>query len=1077
MALPVFPAHAAGSEIWTEDFEYPVRTWYLTHSPGVSATCTVVAEGWDGSQCLKLEARMVGTAAPNAYARVILPMDSRGGDGVTVDSATVVCWHWRVGDTHASDGIQVCLQGDAIVWLGSSHKIYGSEGVDFRVTEDAWQAQSVRVLSRGPHTDDPGSSAAGPTRIDTLMFEANFPRSQTAWIDNIKIGPDSLVTQVTPDEASFQKDLANLTLQHGIRPYSGAMEDIDGDGDIDLLLIGFESESPKLLVNDGTGNLDERSAEFGLEGAVSGGGAIFLDIDNDGWVDLATTAGQGEGIRVFRNVLGSEFVRVVGVWDTLSFPYEPYGVTAVDVDADGDLDLAVFGVEGGPGTPGGLTLLRNLGGLTFEDATRTVFGRRKPTGNIFGASFGDLDGDRDPDLFAGFTKTGARAFENRDGQMTSVFRLGDIYCELEGCPVADLDRDGDLDLYLPLDRDLDGRSRGANFLLENQGDMRFEDIAYSARVADSLRSEGAVIADLDNDGLLDIFVANALGENHAFHNLGSMRFADSTYEWGLYGSRYVDGAMGADLNGDGGVDIVVIDHEVGYRILWNKISRGRFLKVRLRGLRSNAGGVGSKVWLYDQGHLGSEPHLLGFHEVTAGQGFHCSGPQILHFGLGQVVSCDLRVLFPTGTVKDIQDVQAGTTVLVSEATSFLEKRLLHPVLLVTRPTMRHWFAVRSTTSQFLLLVAAGLILYLIFASWLEYPWRFIPPILLGLALTWFIAPFPESPGSAWMFSVTGATMLVGRLAGYRSYRRLFSRKPRESARLELMRELRAYHHGDWAQNIMRLGRLADLSCDVDVRPEDAPKVREWLEEARQEFETVQAARLGSISFLARSAGLPRSEVQDLERDLQAVAESLTRLTGERASLAKQREDSASLAANTRSLLGAIEAIGKRLCLHLATDLLTTVQQRIPPASRKMSDHKIALEFTNDLGEETPSVWIRTDDLAAVVDELLNNALRACQGSKECRIMVTVSADVGRACITVGDTGRGVPQELKDKIFEEGFSMVRGGSGFGLSYVRKTLDKYGGTIELGTPGDGWVTSFTVTLARAPSSPGMGSTDNL
>ncbi len=276
------------------------------------------------------------------------------------------------------------------------------------------------------------------------------------------------------------------------------------------------------------------------------------------------------------------------------------GVALLDFDGDGRLD--VFLVQGGPFPPRpeapntGDRLFRNKGDGTFEDATERSGIARMPRGFGHGVAVGDVDNDGHPDLFV--TRWRAYAlYRNRgDGTFedaTDRYGLGGDRDWPTSAAFADLDNDGDLDLYVchymkwdadhPMlckkttasaDHEPSDPGQAYNYcpprlfasqpdhLFRNDGG-RFVDATAEAGIVDKDgRGLGVVAADVDDDGLVDLFVANDTTANYLWHNLGGLKFEEAGLPDGV--SCNADGAFQAgmgtacgDLDGDGRPDLLV----------------------------------------------------------------------------------------------------------------------------------------------------------------------------------------------------------------------------------------------------------------------------------------------------------------------------------------------------------------------------------------------------------------------------------------------------------------------------------------------------------------------------------------
>ncbi len=327
------------------------------------------------------------------------------------------------------------------------------------------------------------------------------------------------------------------------------------------------------------------------------GGVAWIDFDRDGWMDLYLVNGgrweelvQGKRTvanALYRNNGDGTFANVTekaGVGNR----HWGMGVAAGDYDNDGWVDLFVCNY-------GSNTLYRNNGNGTFSDVTATAGvgdGRWAVS-----ASFGDYDADgwldlyvtntvqfdyKDPDPmdchYRGITvQCGPLGMvgdsdilyrNNRDGTFRDVSEkagVSDVTPSYGlGAIWSDYDNDGDLDLYVANDQ-------MANFLFRNRGDGTFEETGLFAGAAFSddgtaQGSMGVDFGDYDRDGLLDIYITHFSDDyNTLFRNLGQGRFRDMTRGAGLTFSSWPMVGWGTgfvDLDHDGWEDIFAANGHV-----------------------------------------------------------------------------------------------------------------------------------------------------------------------------------------------------------------------------------------------------------------------------------------------------------------------------------------------------------------------------------------------------------------------------------------------------------------------------------------------------------------------------------
>ena len=267
------------------------------------------------------------------------------------------------------------------------------------------------------------------------------------------------------------------------------------------------------------------------------------------------------------------------------------GVALLDYDGDGWLD--VYCVQSGPFPKGPATgegdrLFRNKRDGTFEDVTIPSKIASLTHGYGHGVAVGDFNNDGKPDLFL----TRWRSYILLKNQGDGTFADATESAKLEGdrdwptsAGFADLDNDGDLDLYVCHYFEWDENDTRTCADPKNPGAYRCTPLAFRARQDHLFRNDngqfadiskesgiaevdtggrglGVVLADLDGDHLTDIFVANDMSANYFFHNRGDLKFEEIGLAAGVAanGSGGFQAGMGTacgDFDGDGRPDLFV----------------------------------------------------------------------------------------------------------------------------------------------------------------------------------------------------------------------------------------------------------------------------------------------------------------------------------------------------------------------------------------------------------------------------------------------------------------------------------------------------------------------------------------
>lgn len=489
-----------------------------------------------------------------------------------------------------------------------------------------------------------------------------------------------------------------------------AMVDIDNDGDLDIYVCNYDSPN-QLYLNDGTAKFTESAAEWNLDIVDACLMPSFADYDRDGDLDLyllnnryyraeGRPSSDGPSSTVFEVTNGT-----ARVLDEFQRYYEL---------KRGDNQRITFEEYGRHDR-----LLRNEG-QQFQDVTDIsgIQGR----GLGLSATWWDSNDDGWPDLYVCNSSDNPDRYylNNQDGTFSERIATDmphTTWSSMGSC-AGDVNNDGRLDLFAvdisatthyaqkttigplsteplePLTRPPPQYMRNALFL--NSGTPRFMELAYQAGVAHSDSSWAPILCDFDNDGWLDLFVSNGAvrsfnsldrpitdemlvestewdlfadeeprpEENLAFANQAAgeaPKFHETGRTWGLDNVGISMGAATGDLDGDGDMDLVVINMNQAVSIYRNDVNDGHGLTVKLTGTQSNRFGVGAKVEL--QTSSGTQTRTL-----TPYSGFLGSHQPILHFGGSESdAPVSLRITWPSGVVQSIEHIPTQGTMTVEES--------------------------------------------------------------------------------------------------------------------------------------------------------------------------------------------------------------------------------------------------------------------------------------------------------------------------------------------------------------------------------------------------------------------------
>lgn len=470
-------------------------------------------------------------------------------------------------------------------------------------------------------------------------------------------------------------------------------EDFDGDGFVDLYVLQGGASANCLYMNQGDGTFMEDAAARGADQTGFHMGVTAADYDSDGDVDIFISCRESPHLLLTND--GSGFFTANTIWFS-----EPSGWATSpswgDIDNDGLLDLAlgawgpddqevyIFKNQGSgftrfqflivPGTF--IPIFADLNEDRFQDLiaiadfgeTSWYFNNQSgiflPAGssdveNGMGSAVGDIDNDGDLDLFI-------TSIRDLDGAQSNWGTTG-------------------------------------NRLLLNDGNGNFSDITDAAGVRDGFWGWGAVFGDLDNDGDLDLFLVNGWSETELgapaefnntparlFENLGNNVFAEVAEASGAADRGQGRCTVLFDYDNDGDLDIFIANHQElvdlgddtyelrpGDPVLLRNdtVGSGHWLKVNLSGIGTphHSHGIGSRVHV----EAGSVSQMR---ELNASSGFNGHGPnRIAHFGLADQATVDrVRAVWTNGDQSWVETIAADQTITLTSPAATVSSREIVP---------------------------------------------------------------------------------------------------------------------------------------------------------------------------------------------------------------------------------------------------------------------------------------------------------------------------------------------------------------------------------------------------------------
>jgi tetratricopeptide (TPR) repeat protein len=447
-----------------------------------------------------------------------------------------------------------------------------------------------------------------------------------------------------------------------IKPFTttggACMMDVTGSRSMDLVLMQSGAQAIRVLHSKGNGSYEDfDAAAAGLKASGHAVACAVGDYDGDGLNDLAVA--MDDAVLLFRN-LGKGKFQDVTAEAGLQPRNRPLGITFIDYDHDGDLDLFL---TGGPLKAGDESnvLWRNNGNKTFTEWTEpTGLGG---SGKTSAAILTDFNNDRAVDIAVTGDGPAPLIYVNpREGKYPTqpLYENAKLPATV-GITVLDYNKDGWMDIAVT-HAGAPGLSLWRNVEGENHIGRRFERVELPLQGA--LRGWGLTPIDIDNDGRIDlaaILETKAGPRVKVFRNRGDGTFEDVSVALGLDKVKLTAPRGLIAVEDNGAADLIVTQVNAPPVLLRNVGgNKNHSVRLDLTGFADNKTAIGAKVEVFASGHWQKW-------ELAGASGYQTQVPPQILVGLGDAEGIDLlRILWPTGVLQDEIDLPRQAVIAMKE---------------------------------------------------------------------------------------------------------------------------------------------------------------------------------------------------------------------------------------------------------------------------------------------------------------------------------------------------------------------------------------------------------------------------
>ena len=866
---------------------------------------------------------------------------------------------------------------------------------------------------------------------------------------------------------NYFKDLAGRYYVDGSlndKSTGAAFIDVNSDNLLDLFVLNTGPDQyNRLFLNMADGPFSDITNESGLLFSYNSDIFAFGDINKDGNVDAIFSAEDAAKtiLKIFTNSGKAKFGAPTILTKEILINERPVEVEFVDYDRDGDFDLYLTYYYGHAKKAADNILLINRwwGNLTVADSSIKL----NSTGWNRSSLFADFNNDNILDVYISNWWWKDKLLINQDGEYVNETesRIPEIKKSNSiGAAAVDYDNDGDLDLLV---------ISNEHFLKLYQNDSNgyFTDVnpfmGFGVLPPSFTGFKSINFGDFNNDGFIDLFISARSSkhqQNWLYLNDSAKTFIDMTKDFGLE-NPIVDGTIVGDIDNDGDLDI--FGFRDGSNVLWiNNLNNQNYLKIALRGVISNTSGMGSKIWLYDAGHLNEANYLRGYRQIgTDNYRRNIHNSAVAHFGVDHRKTYDIKVQFYGGKSKILRNVSSGQMLIINETDGIFAFAYYLPgkLLFILRQKSIHTYALIFALSIAILLLGVKL-----GTKYFDWDIKLIVTLIItNTSIFWILLILIKDASSILKYLLPLFTMFTGTLLplviSYRINSQRKSLLTLEYVQDELLKLLLVFSHGEWA--LRNLNSIQLFSENALGQNSLSKRFKEQFNERKNTFFEMTLSNIDKIISLSKQANVDVEIITNLEKNKDYVSVSLDKIASNNYANNDFRiKHHRTIAASVEQIKKDLTEIKNTIYGIYSTDAINVIANTTNALEELFRENKIEIRRVK-IDIENAQVLITNHELADILDNCLRNSVRALSNKSKRLIEISVYRSAPKIHIDIKDNGCGIAQERWEKVFESGYSE-HGGTGTGLFQAWEILKKYGGRLYIKESQLGIGTTFTIDL---------------